>query len=142
MNTWRHRLLVGLLFWLIFRFYLVITEPLPNSSVGMFVFHIGAAFIDFMLLICANHLLNGKLSDDMQTLCYVSIVFNFLGWILYMAYAPPIFYNGLMGVLSYVQYLRLIMGDRHVDFARLLGNGVVRSNNLSRPKLHTEKAES
>lgn len=141
MNSWLHRLLVGLLFWLTSDTYLSVTASLPNDPIGMFVFHGGAAFFDFLLLIFASHLLKGKLSDDMQTLCLVSIVFNFVGWNAYVAYAPPIVYNTMMWGLGYVQYARLILGDRYDDFARLLGNGVVRSNYSRRPKLHAEKAK-
>lgn len=62
----------------------------------------------------------------MEALCIASIVANFVGWIAYTAYAPPIYYNVFMWGLAYVQWARLfIMGD---DDANYHGLHMVRRN--------------
>lgn len=94
----------------------------------MLVFHGTAATIDLFLLYSAPRLLEGKLCDDIQTLCLVSIVGNALGWMLYLAYLPPVFFNTFMWGLGYVQLARLFMVDRHDD--NTLGCDLVRRSDL------------
>ena len=66
--------------------------------------------MDLLLLYLAPTMIFGQLCDDIQTLCFVSIIVNFSGWLLYLAYAPPSIYNFLMWSLSYVQLARLFVG--------------------------------
>ena len=113
MNHWRYRLLTGILFWLVMQVHGEVTACLPNSPAGMFAFHFSAALVDFFLLVSASDLISGRLCGDIQTLCFVSIVVNFLGFIAYQAYVPPVFYNTAMWVLAYVQWARLLLSDRY-----------------------------
>jgi hypothetical protein len=55
---------------------------------------------------------------DSQKLLLASIVGNAVGWLLYMAYAPPVFYNVYMVALTYAQLMRLIYPDCHADPTR------------------------
>jgi hypothetical protein len=91
------------------------TAELPNAPVDMLLFHGSAALVDLLLLYAAPAVLRGRLCADSQKLLLASIVGNFAGWLLYMAYVSPIFYNVYMVALTYAQLLRLIIPDRHAD---------------------------
>lgn len=85
---------------------------LPNSPGGMLAFHGSAALLDWLLLLAAPFVLSGRLCDHTQHLLLASISGNALGWLLYMAYAPPVFYNVFMWVLTVAQWLLLVVPDR------------------------------
>lgn len=89
------------------------TGSLPNTDEGMLQFHGSAATVDFMLLYIAPRFIGGRLCDDTQILCLVSCVANFLGFIAYTAYSPPIFYNWFMWGLAHVQFGRILLVDHH-----------------------------
>lgn len=91
------------------------TAELPNTPAGMLMFHGSAALIDLLMLYATPAVLHGRLCTDTQRLLLASIVGNFAGWLLYIAYVSPVFYNGVMWVLTYVQLLRLFIPDRHAD---------------------------
>jgi hypothetical protein len=99
------------------------TAQLPNTPVDMLLFHGSAALIDLFMLYAAPAVLNGRLCTDTQKLLLASIVGNAAGWLLYMAYVSPIFYNTFMVALTYAQLLRLFIPDRHAD---PLGSTLVR----------------
>lgn len=124
MNDWRARSLCALVFFLAMLGYSGITSGLPNTPGGMLVFHGGAAAVDFLLLYCVPYFLNGRLAFLIETSCLVSIIWNFVGWLAYMAYSPPLVYNAAAWGLSYVQWCIILLVDRH-DINRL-GFGVVR----------------
>lgn len=111
MNGWRLRLLYGAVMWVIFDIHANVTVSLPNTPAGMLAFHFSAALADFVLLYSTPWLLSGRLCDDMQTLSFVSIVGNALGWALYLAYSPPVFFNTFMWGLTCVQGARLLIVD-------------------------------
>lgn len=91
------------------------THQLPNTPVDMLLFHGSAALLDLLMLYATPAVLNGRLCTDTQKLLLASIVGNAAGWLLYMAYAPPIFYNTYMVAVTYAQLMRLIIPDRHAD---------------------------
>lgn len=113
MNGWRSRLLVGLVMLLAMRLHAVALADIPNTPAGMLLYHGSAATVDFILLFSAPWLLSGRLCDDVQALNLASIIANFAGWIAYLAYAPPVFYDTFMQGLTYVQFIRLFILDRH-----------------------------
>jgi hypothetical protein len=102
------------------------TRLLPNTPVDMLLFHGSAALVDLLLLYLAPAVLKGRLCADSQKLLFVSIVGNATGWLLYMAYVSPIFYNVFMVGVTYAQLLRLFIPDRHAD---PLGSTLVRHPN-------------
>jgi hypothetical protein len=110
--------------WAVVKVHSEIASGLGNTPVGMLMFHGSAALTDLLLLHCAPTLLSGALCDDMQNLCLVSIVANFAGWLLYLAYTPPEFYNSFMWGLGCVQSLRLFLVDS--DDANHMGLHLVR----------------
>lgn len=126
MNDWRSRILCVLLLLLAVVGHDAATERLSNSPSDMLVFHGSAALIDLFLLYVFPAILTGRLSDASQTLCLVSICINFVGWIAYLAYAPPVIYNALAWGLSYVQWGILLFMDRRD--AHRLGFDLVRGS--------------
>lgn len=119
MNSWRARCLAVVLMLLTMCGHAWATMDMPNTPAGMFLFHGSAALLDLFLLHSAPAVLNGRLCADTQKLLLASIVGNFAGWLLYMGYAPPTFYNGFMWALTYAQLFRLFIPDRHADHSRL-----------------------
>lgn len=114
MNNWRYRLVAGALLWVIADIHRQVASGLPNTEEWMLVYHGSAAVCEWMIFMSLPWLLKGKLCTDMQALSQLCIWFNALGWVLYMAYAPPYINNFLLGGMAYVQYGRLFMGDRNV----------------------------
>jgi len=113
MNSWRSRALFGAVSLAVALLHALATADVSNTDFGMFVFHGSAAACElFLILLCPN-LLAGRVCDDMETLCIVSIVANALGWGLYLAYAPPVFFDTFTWGLSYVQVIRLSTPDRN-----------------------------
>lgn len=102
------------------------------------MYHGSAALFDLMLLICASSVLYGRLADDMQQLCLLSMAVNAVGWFLYLAWNPPSFYNSAIGILGYVQLARLIsMGLYGID---RVGDSLFRGHAIGRSKLYYQKA--
>lgn len=141
MNCWRSRLVLGLVFLVAAHMHGLVTESLPNSPESMLIYHGSAGAVDLVLLSCAPWLIHGRLCDDIQALCLASIVANFLGYLAYLAYFPPVFYDTAILGICYAQYGRLIVGDNNDDYARLLGFGLVRSADPRRPKLNIKEAK-
>ena len=95
------------------------TSALPNTPAGMLMFHGSAALADLLLLYASPFLLRGRLCLDTQKLLLASIVGNFAGWLLYMAYVSPVYYDGFMWALTYVQLFRFFLPDCHADLPGL-----------------------
>lgn len=134
LNSWQSRALFALALWLANTAHRDLVADVSNTPLGMFAYHGSAALFDLALLMCAPLLLSGRLCDDLQALCLASIVINFLGWIAYLAYAPPSLYNWMIWCCSYVQWVRLLFMDRH-DADRV-GFGLVPGADSWRRKLH------
>lgn len=115
MNSWRARAVAASLMLLAMYGHGMATESLPNTPTGMLMFHGSAALVDLLMLYTAPAILTGRLCLDTQKLLLASIVGNFAGWLLYVAYVSPIFYNSFMWALTYAQLLRFFIPDRHAD---------------------------
>ncbi len=118
MNSWRSRALAASLMLLAIYGHGWATHRLPNTPIDMLLYHGSGALVDLFMLYAAPAVLSGRLCVDSQKLLLASIVGNGAGWLLYMAYAPPVFYNVYMVALTYAQLMRLIYPDRHADPAR------------------------
>ena len=123
MNSWRSRAVAAAFILLTTYAHGWATRLLPNAPVDMLLFHGSAALVDLLLLFVAPAVLKGRLCVDSQRLLLASIVGNFAGWLLYMAYVSPVIYNTYMVALTYAQLLRLLIPDRHAD---PLGSTLVR----------------
>lgn len=113
MNGWRSRLLLGLLFYSVGWAHDTIAYPWPNTREWMLAYHGSAALCDYALLACAGALLKGRLAVEMQALCWLCIFTNAFGYFAYRYYWPATPYNTVMASLVYLQFLRLIILDRH-----------------------------
>lgn len=112
----------------------------PNTPVGMFEYHSTAAAVDGFLAVCCSIILTGGLRRDMQLLCIASMNANFVGWILYLMYLPPTFYNGVIWAISGVQLIRLFSGG--VNAADPSWIGVVHRRDTRDNKFCTGKADT
>ena len=118
MNSWRARGVAASLMLLAIYGHGWATHQLPNTPIDMLLYHGSGALVDLLMLYAAPAVLSGRLCVDSQKLLLASIVGNAVGWLLYMAYAPPVIYNVYMVALTYAQLLRLLVPDRHVDTTR------------------------
>ena len=118
MNSWRARCVAASLMLLAIYGHGWATHQLPNTPADMLLFHGSAALVDLLMLYAAPAVLSGRLCVDSQKLLLASIVGNAAGWLLYMAYAPPVIYNTYMVAVTYAQLMRLIIPDRHADSSR------------------------
>lgn len=140
MNPWWNRVGLVAVFLAAMNLHTFCSATLPNTPIGMLVFHGTAGMVDLLLLYVSPALISGRVCDDTQLLCLVSIGGNFIGWILYLAYAPPSFYNVFMWSLTYVQFARLLLDDRNDNSADSLGFRLVHGIGLGRLQLHSKEA--
>lgn len=92
------------------------TDSAPNTPAAMLVYHGSGALIDWMLAMIFTAVLVGWQKKAMQWLMLAAIAGNFAGWLLYMAYVSPIYYNVSMWGLTCVQCLCLLYPDgKHAD---------------------------
>jgi hypothetical protein len=136
MNGWRSRLGIALLIVAAMSAHSYSMGGATNSPIGMLVFHGSAALVDFALLLATPYWLVGKLCDDTETLMLLSIIGNAMGWGLYMAYAPPVFYDVCMYGLSIAQWLRLLYVDDHDSISAR--HGLVHGNHLRRSHIYSK----
>jgi hypothetical protein len=113
MTSWRARFCMWVLIYGISMLHGGVTGSLPNTPEAMLVYHGSAALLDWLLLCLAPRLLSGQLCDHIQWLCFASACANFAGWILYMGYASPSYYNAAIWGLGIAQSVRLFIPDRH-----------------------------
>jgi len=116
---WRGRLAMLALIGGAIGLHSFLMADIPNSPQGMLMFHGSAAGLDLLLLFCARFFLQPEMTTDIEVLFFLSILVNFFGWLAYIAYAPPIYYNSSMWALTVITAVRLLTkGD--------YGNGVTR----------------
>lgn len=113
MNSWRSRALFGGVSLAVALLHAWAMSDVSNTDFGMLLFHGSAAACELFLIYLVPHLLSDRVCTDMETLCIVSIVANALGWGLYVASSPPIYFDTFMWGLSYVQVIRLSIPDRY-----------------------------
>jgi hypothetical protein len=115
MNDWRFRVVVAAMLYVLADIHDQATIDWPNNSWWMLLYHGSAATLEFLIFLSLPWLLKGKLLHQMQTLSVACICVNFCGFFIYQAKAPPFLNDFLIGVLGYVQYGKLFMGDRNVS---------------------------
>lgn len=134
MNTWRDRLLVGLLLLLFQQSWNAANAPLPNTPEWAFFFFAGAAALEYTVCRVLPKFLQGRLCDDMQILAGLCIFLDACGFLGYMTKTSSVYFNFLMGVLGYVQWARLLFVDS--NHARSVWDSVVRSVTPRRSKVN------
>lgn len=139
MNGWRIRLLVLLLFYVVGQVHDEVAAPWPNTRAWMFAYHGSAALCDLFLLACSARFFKGRLSFDMQILCLLCILVNGFGYFAYRYYWPAAPYNMAMTSLIFLQFVRLLILDRH-DFDTL--RNLFRGSSVRRPQHHSGKGSA
>ncbi len=128
MNTWRDRLLVGLILLLVQQAHGEINAPLPNTQFWALIFYGTAATLEAFIALSAPRVLSGQLCDDMQNLALICILVDAFGYMAYMHGIPALYYNTIMWVLSCAQWVRLLFVDS--DHARTVWGNLVRRPHL------------
>ena len=113
MNIWRSRIAFGGVSLGIALLHAWALSDVSNTDFGMLLFHGSAAACELFLIALVPHILSGQVCTDMETLSIVSIVANAIGWFLYVASYPPVFFDVFTWGLSYVQAIRLAIPDRY-----------------------------
>lgn len=89
------------------------TDSAPNTPEGMLVYHGSGALMDWLLGMVVMTALVGKRATIMRNLILAAICTNFAGWLLYMTYVSPIYYNVAMWGLTCAQCAVLFFPDRN-----------------------------
>ena len=123
-NTLQRRLFALAVFITALYMHAYCMGDVENTPMGMLTFHGSSGLVDLFLIYAIPFLLKGKLCDDIQILCLFDIALNFVGWLLYLAYAPPVIYDTLSWTLTYIQWGRLLVTDE--NNANYMGRNLVR----------------
>jgi len=110
---WHGRLSIAALICAGFVAHAYILRDIPNTLEWMLVFHGTAAAFDLLILFCARFLLSDDIRTDFEILSLLSALGNFLGWIAYILYYSPIYYDNGMYFLAIITALRLIIKGDH-----------------------------
>lgn len=72
-----------------------LSHSLLDKMVGFtgYGYYFSAAMFDLGVIITLNHMMQNKTSYYLQIIALISIVLNFLGWLLWFFYFPPIAYD-------------------------------------------------
>lgn len=108
-------------------FHEIFLVDIDNTPLGMFFYHGTASIVDYFLLVCTSYILQGKLSQDIQLLCAASMCANFFGWIAYLCYVAPIYYDSSIWLLNAIQLIWLFSGGSYD--AHHMGVPMVHRNN-------------
>lgn len=138
MNTRRDRLTIGLLLFAVTKLHALVNEPLPNTQFWALIFFGSAATLETLICLFIPRKLDGQLCDHMLLLGCVCIVVDALGFYAYMTKTPSFYYNTVMVVIGYAQYLRLLFVDS--DHAFSVWNNLVRRAASIGTKLNYQKA--
>lgn len=85
------------------------TDQAPNTPEGMFIYHISGALMDAMLGAVVTFALMGARGRVMSYLMLASVITNVAGYVLYMLYMSPVYYNAAMWSLTAAQFAVLFV---------------------------------
>ncbi len=105
-----------------------------NTPLGMLAYHGSASLSDLAIVMVIPSIVRRKIAYDIQRLSLCAIVVNFIGWLAYLAYLPPVTYNTIVVALGYAQLARLLWMDRN-DFDHM-GMHLVRRSYYLRVQFH------
>ena len=100
----------------------------------MLMYHGSAVAADLIIIYIAGYTLTGRISRDIMYINLCAIIVNFMGFLAYMAYLPPSFYNNAMAGIIFAQWARLIWTD---DVANFLRFHVLLGSNSRSNQIHT-----
>lgn len=111
MNTLSLRIQVFLCMVMALAAHAFATDLAANDPEGMAIYHGSGALLDLLLCMVVTSALSGQRGRIMGYLMFASIATNIGGWLLYMAYVSPVYYNGAMWSLSAAQVACLFIPD-------------------------------
>lgn len=85
------------------------TDNTPNTPEGMFIYHVSGALMDTMLCFVVTFALSGLRGRIMGWLMVAAIATNVIGYVLYMLYVSPAYYNTAMWSLTAAQFAVLFV---------------------------------
>jgi hypothetical protein len=132
---WPQRAAFCLLLALVIVLHTHAVSSVENSPAGMLVYHGSAMLGDYALFRIVPFALRGALCDDLQSLFFASMVINLMGWLAYVAYVSPVFYDTAIAAVTYAQYARLLLVDS--DDALSLWDRMVRGLHIGRASTHS-----
>ena len=78
------------------------------SSTGGYIYYIASSVFALAIIILISFIRPiTKLAVSLQKICLASILLNFLGWVMWMLYMPPVMYNSLFVALYICALLTL-----------------------------------
>ena len=108
MNTWRSRVALLLLFWMMAKAFDVFAARLPDGEFWDTSYYCFAATTEYIMYYQCRRFVTGKLCRDLEALCIASILAHAFGIKLYMAYSPPSTYKWIIQGINYVLAIRVI----------------------------------
>ncbi len=116
-------------------FFNVVGRAIPDDQ-GL-VYYLGAAINDLIIILIISKLDHiSELAIKLQGVCEIFIAVNFIGWVLFMLYVDPVYYN-LLSAMIYIYTINLILkgsgdvGAISMDFGRSSFSSRNRSSNHS-----------
>jgi cell division protein FtsX len=85
------------------------TDMVANDPEGMAIYHFSGAIMDALLCFVVTGALSGLRGRLMGWLMAASIGANVVGYVLYMGYVSPVYYNAAMWSLTAAQALVLLV---------------------------------
>lgn len=143
MNTWPACALLGALFYAVAKSFDRLIPFRPSGEFWDMAYYLLAATCDWLLFRNAHWFVRGKLHRDIQALYTASIVANAFGYVLYLAWSPPSFYNWIIQGINYAIAIRLIITGGHDvlnHFDNRHGGSGIRRHPIRRSGVHPEKA--
>lgn len=111
----------------------------PNNPEGLLIYHGASALFDLAAIYIVLELLTGQLARDLCALTLASIGINGLGWVVYLLYLDPIWYDSALTSLIIVSYLRLFVTGVDDAISTTWG-GIFCHGADTRKQSHQEKA--
>ena len=133
LTEWQRRLMAGAAFFVISWVH-GHSFGFKNTPELMLICHGSAVAADLAVIYIAGYALTGRISRDIMYINLCAIIVNFMGFLAYMAYLPPSFYNKAMAGVIFAQWARLIWTD---DVASFLRFHVLPGSNSRSNQIHT-----
>jgi hypothetical protein len=137
MNGWMSRMATALAFGLLQWMHSFI--EVSNDPQGLLIYHGSAALFDLAAIYIVSELLTGNLARDLNCLTLASIGINGLGWLGYLLYLDPFWYDSVLTSLIIVSYLRLFVTGFD-NAIRTTWGGIFCPGADTRKQPHQEKA--
>lgn len=100
---------------LVYSFFTVTHEMFLNNLDGIWYYGSAGLFDLFIICYLSRPYSIPKLTTRLIHLSIASIMINFIGWIAWMLYFPPYFYNTAFMLIYILAIAALLTGDRMND---------------------------